>query len=183
MAKDTRFPRRFWDDPISVELQRLGADHLWVFLHLSTGPISHVTGLMRISVAQIGEDTGIDTDRVRVVLDDLANLGWCEIELPYLWIRGIGNINDKLGSLDFRRNIKWKMMTLSYLDSLPQGGIVERFRRYHGLIPDPEPYGIDRVSIDRVSIGYLYPSSSSSSSSSPDPAPGDPSDTPPRGRR
>lgn len=138
MAKGTLFPRNFWDSPIKDELRQLPAVHLWVFLHLAYGPTAHLSGLYRISIGAIAEETGFEPDEVRKALDDLADLGWCEVEYPLVWIRGAGNINDKLGTTDVRRNAAWVTATSRHLSDLPQNNrLVEAFRRYHGILGEP----------------------------------------------
>lgn len=138
MAKGTLFPRNFWDSPIKDELRYLPAGHLWVFLHLAYGPTAHLSGLYRISVGAIAEDTGLEPDEARKALDDLADLGWVEVEYPLIWIRGAGNILDKLGTTDVRKNAAWVTATNRHLNDLPQSNrLVEAFRRYHGILGEP----------------------------------------------
>ena len=140
MAKGAFFPRNFWDSPIKDELRHLPAGHLWVFLHLAYGPSAHLSGLYRISVGAIAEDIGMEPDEVRAVIDDLARIGWCDVEYPLVWIRGAGNILDKLGTTDVRKNAAWVTATHRHLLDLPQTNrLVDAFRRYHGVFVDPPP--------------------------------------------
>lgn len=175
MAKGAHFPKKFWDSPIKDNLWRLPPGHLRVYLHLAFGPTAAVSGIYRISVGAIAEDTGLDPDEVRAAINDLSDLGWCEFEHPLIWIRGTGNILDKLGTTDVRRNQKWVAATLSHLDDLPaHNPLVSAFRRHHELPDD----GVVHETADSLSIGYRCPTdrvsigpsrsmSSSSSSFSP----------------
>ncbi|MCK7581721.1 MAG: hypothetical protein MZV65_42955 [Chromatiales bacterium] len=71
---------------------------------------------------------------MRKALDDLADLGWVEVEYPLIWIRGAGNILDKLGTTDVRKNAARVTATHRHLNDLPQSSrIVDAFRRYHGI--------------------------------------------------
>jgi hypothetical protein len=142
-------------------LAKLGAAHLWVYLHLVHGPNNHVTGLYRISPAQIAEDTDLDTDEVRKIISELADTGWCDYEAPLIWIRGIGDINDQLGTTDFKRGEKWLKATMNHISDLPNDHrMVVAFCRFHGL-------DLDTLSIPHpCRISYSSPPASSCASSS-----------------
>ncbi|WP_043758369.1 hypothetical protein [Imhoffiella purpurea] len=164
MAKGAFFPRNFWDSSIKDELWELPAGHFRVFLHLAYGPTAHLSGLYRISVGAIAEDTGLEPDEVRNAIDTLADIGWCDVEYPLVWIRGAGNILDKLGTTGIEKNPAWVKSTRRHLDDLPPSNrLVELFRRYHGLLR--EAGGEAPPEAPREAGGE--PSSSSCSSSSP----------------
>ena len=160
MSKGSFFPVKFWDSPIWETLKTLRDEHLRVYLLLVHGPTSEVSSIYRVSVAQIAEDAGLDPDTVRQVIAELCDTGWCEYEHPVLWIVGAGNINDKLGTKDFRGNASWLRATEKHLDSLPPNRLVDAFRRHHGLVAVPSE------GVNTVLGGSGHPYSSSSCTSS-----------------
>jgi hypothetical protein len=141
MRKGSYFAASFWDSPIWQTLKGLPGDHLRVYLHLAHGPNSEISGLYRISVGQIAEDTDLDPDQVRSIVDDLVNVGWCDFEPPIIWIRGAGNICDQLGTRDFRRNASWITATERHVERLPLNRVVRAFCEFHRISP-PEPSGV-----------------------------------------
>jgi hypothetical protein len=147
----------FWDSPIWQTLRHLPADHLRVYLHLVHGPAGDITGIYRISVGQIAEDTDVDVDQVRLVIDDLADTGWCDYEHPVVWIVGHGCVIDQLGTADWTANPKWLTAATRHLDALPNLPIVDRFRRRWSLPPaapaTPPPHSRD----EDKDAGYRYP--------------------------
>lgn len=157
MRKFSMFRSTFWDSPIWLSLKKLPVDHLRVFLHLVHGPNCDITGIYRLSVGAIVDDTDVEPDMVRSIIETLANIGWCEFEPPVLWIFGHGNVVDQLGKEDWTANAKWKTAALRQLDALPTLPIVDRFRRRWALptaLPDGGGIQIRMQGIEGVSIGY-----------------------------
>ncbi|MBK5965237.1 hypothetical protein CCR95_14350, partial [Thiocystis minor] len=121
---------------------RLPSGHLRVFLHLAYGPTAHLSGIYRISVPAIAEDVEMEPDEVRLALRDLEKIGWCDVEYPLIWIRGIGNILDKLGTTRLTKNRAWVTSTDRHLSDLPEGHrLVSAFRDFHGLPSDAGEVG------------------------------------------
>lgn len=167
MRKFSMWRSTFWDAPIWHTLRTLSAEHLKVYLHLVHGPAGDITGIYRVSVGAIADDTDVEPDQVRAIIGELASTGWCEYEHPVVWIIGHGNVVDQLGKDDWTQNPKWRTAAIRQLEALPNLPIVDRFRRRWTLpaaLPDPTGdqdidagyrYPTDRVSgakgIDRVS--------------------------------
>jgi len=135
MRRFSLWRQSFWDAPIWLTLRNLPAEHLRVYLHLVHGPSADITGIYRLSVGQIADDTGVDADRVRTAIEEMANTGWCEYEPPIIWIVGHGNVTDQLGKSDWTSNPKWQTAAQRHLDALPALPIVDRFRRRWSLPP------------------------------------------------
>ncbi len=149
MAKGAHFPRAFWDSSLKTELWRFPQGHLRVFLHLAYGPSAHLSGIYRISVPAIAEDVDMDPEDVRLALRDLQAIGWCDVEYPLIWIRGTGNILDKLGTTGLAMNKAWVTSTARHLSDLPESNrLVGAFRGFHDLpgVPGgeapPLPHGV-----------------------------------------
>jgi hypothetical protein len=161
MRKFSMWRTSFWDSAIWSTLRHLPAEHIRVYLHLVHGPTGDITGIYRISIGAIADDTDIDADHARAIIGDLADTGWCDYEHPVIWIIGHGNVVDQLGKEDWTSNPKWRTAAIRQLDALPNLAIVDRFRRRWGLpstLPDLEgdidkdagyAKGIDRLSVDK----------------------------------
>ena len=139
MRKGSMFSIKFWDSDLRAALLECRPACIWVAFHLIHGPTAEVSSIYRVSIGQIAEDTGLSQDEVRACIAELCAADWCEYHHPVIWIRGHGNINDKLGTRDFRQNDSWVRATQKHLDAMPDSPLVERFRAYHW--PSPLPGG------------------------------------------
>ena len=133
MRKDFRFPARFWLESQGRSILAMGGDHFKVFMYLIAGPNAQISGIYPLSPAEVAERTRLDPDQVAKIIAELEEIGWCETGEGLIWIRGTGNINDQLGTRDFRTNPKWVAGTIKYLENLPASRLVERFCEYHGI--------------------------------------------------
>jgi hypothetical protein len=131
MRKGSMFSTKFWDSDLHADLPNCPPGCIWVALHLMHGPGAEVSSIYRISIGQMAEDCHLTADEVRACLTKLVATGWCEYAHPIVWVRGYGNINDKLGTSDFRANPSWVKATQKHLEALPSNPVVERFRAYY----------------------------------------------------
>lgn len=169
MRKFAGLPPRFWLERDGQQIAKLGGQHVALAAYLLTGPNSSVAGIYPVFLPEVAARLHVTTERAEALVEDLVRLGWldfCEVTST-VWIKGTGNVNDQLGTTDFRRNPKWLAMTERYLSTLPASRLVDAFRRQYGLAVDPEaiPY---RYPTDTPPIGPFSSSVSDMSPSPPD---------------
>lgn len=184
MRKTAHIPPPWWLTDTAQTLSRRGCEHLAVYVALTTGPSSHVSGVAYIPPYDLAHLLNLTVDRVQQVIADMEQDGVLVYDTQHSIVWIVGAIETQLGSPRWRDHPKWLDPTISYLESLPASIAIERFLDHYRLIDRiAYRYPIGRVSVgyeegtDTLSVGSSYPFLSSPPSS---PSPERP--TPPKFR-
>lgn len=166
MRKTAHVTPTWWLGEHRHRLAKRGPAHLATWVAICTGPMSHITGVGYLPVAEIASLVGVTVDRVNRIIADMETDGLLVMDREHSigWL--VGAIELQLSSPRWWTSQKWLTATINYFESLPVSRAIDGFLAHYDLTNRiPYRYPIGRVSEgeNRDSLSISLPVSLSSS--------------------